>query len=153
MISRDGLLKVLDFGLAKFSQPTQPENDATQTLKPLTGEGIVVGTVYYMSPEQAEGKPVDARSDIFSFGAMLFEMATSLRPFTGDSKSAGLSSILRDEPKSPAALRSDLPPELSRVIMRCLRKDPARRFQHTADLKVILEELKEDFDLGAPGCP
>jgi serine/threonine protein kinase len=152
MISRDGPVKVLDFGLAKFSRPTPSEDDATQTLKALTDEGAVVGTVYYMSPEQAEGKGVDARSDIFSFGAMLFEMATGLRPFTGDSKSAVLSSILRDEPKPPAALRSDLPPELSRIIMRCLRKDPARRFQHTADLKVALEELKEESDSGALGA-
>ena len=151
MISRDGLLKLLDFGLAKFSQPTPSQDDATQTLKALTDDGAVVGTVYYMSPEQVEGKPVDARSDIFSFGAVLFEMTTGLRPFTGDSKSAVLASILRDEPKSPAALRADLPPELSRVIMRCLRRDPARRFQHTADLKVILEELKEDFDSCALG--
>ena len=152
MISRDGLAKVLDFGLAKFSPSTQPQDDATQTLKALTGEGMVVGTVYYMSPEQAEGKPVDTRSDIFSFGAMLFEMATGHRPFTGDSRAAVLSSILRDEPKPPAAVRGDLPPELSRVIMRCLRKDPARRFQHMADLKVALEELKEESDSGALGA-
>ena len=152
MISRDGPVKVLDFGLAKFSQSTQPEDDATQTLKALTGEGIVVGTVYYMSPEQAEGKPVDTRSDIFSFGAILFEMATGHRPFTGDSKAAVLSSILREEPKPPATSRGDLPPELSRVIMRCLRKDPARRSQHMADLKVTLEELKEESDSGALGA-
>ncbi len=151
MISRDGLVKVLDFGLAKFSQSTQREDDATQTLKALTGEGMVVGTVYYMSPEQAEGKPVDTRSDIFSFGAILFEMATGHRPFTGDSQAAVISSILREEPKPPASSRSDLPPELSRVIMRCLRKDPARRSQHMADLKVTFEELKEESDSGAPG--
>ncbi|MGA2149918.1 MAG: protein kinase [Bryobacteraceae bacterium] len=152
MISRDGLVKVLDFGLAKFSQTAAVEGDATQTLMAITDEGTVVGTAHYMSPEQAEGKPVDARSDIFSFGAMLFEMATGQRPFTGDSKAAVLSSILREEPKPAATVRGDLPAELSRIIMRCLRKDPARRFQHMADLKVALEELKEESDSGALGA-
>ncbi len=151
MITRDGLVKVLDFGLAKWNPATPLESDATQTLHILTGEGVVMGTVHYMSPEQAEGKTVDARSDIFAFGATLFEMATGRRPFTGDSKAAVLSSILRDEPKPAAELRPDLPPELSRVIMRCLRKDPARRFQHMADLKVSVEELKEEFDSGTRG--
>jgi len=148
MISPDGRVKVLDFGLAKFIPFMQPTDDATQTLKVLTGEGIVMGTVYYMSPEQAESKPVDTRSDIFSLGVVLFEMTTGQQPFSGDSKAAVLSSILRDEPKSAVSLRPGLPPELSRVIMRCLRKDPARRFQHMADLKVALDELKEEYDSG-----
>ena len=151
MISRDGVVKVLDFGLAKFSSAGRGESDATQTLRASTGEGVVLGTAHYMSPEQAEGKPVDARSDIFSFGAVLFEMATGRRPFTGASTAAVLSSILRDEPQPAAAVRDDVPPELSRVIMRCLRKDPARRFQHMADLKVSLAELKEESDSGALG--
>ena len=153
MISREGAVKVLDFGLAKRSQAAPAEDDATQTLKALTAEGAVVGTAYYMSPEQAEGKPVDARSDIFSFGAMLFEMATGQRPFGGGSPAAVLSSILRDDPQGPASIRADLPAELSRIIMRCLRKDPARRFQHMADLKVALEELKEESDSGKLAAP
>ena len=151
MVSRDGLVKILDFGLAKLGQTTA-EADTTQTLNALTAEGMVVGTAYYMSPEQAEGKPVDARSDIFSFGAMLFEMATGQRPFTGDSTIAVLSSILREDPKPAAMVRQGLPSELSRVIMRCLRKDPARRFQGMADLKVALEELKEESASGALGA-
>lgn len=156
MVSSDGLVKVLDFGLAKLTQATPKEGDATQTMKPLTGDGTVVGTTYYMSPEQAEAKPVDARSDIFSFGTMLYEMATGQRPFTGESQIAVLSSILRTDPKSPGAFRSDLPAELIRIVTRCLRKDPARRFQGMADLKVALEELREESDSGtltAPSAP
>jgi eukaryotic-like serine/threonine-protein kinase len=149
MVSPDGLVKVLDFGLAKLTQPASNEGDATQTMKALTGDGKVVGTTYYMSPEQAEAKPVDARSDIFSFGAMLYEMATGQRPFVGDSQVAVLSSILRSDPKPAGEIRTGLPAELTRIIARCLRKDPARRFQHMADLKVALEELKDESDSGS----
>jgi Tol biopolymer transport system component len=151
MISRDGQVKILDFGLAKLTPTAPAQGEDTRTAKPLTGEGAVMGTSFYMSPEQAEGKPVDARSDIFSFGAMLFEMATGQRPFTGDSQVAVLSSILREDPKRPETSRRDLPAELSRIVMRCLRKDPARRFQGMADLKVALEELKEESDSGTLG--
>ena len=93
-------MKVLDFGLAKLTEPAAPgEDEATRTLKPATEEGTIVGTVSYMSPEQAEGKKVDARSDIFSFGALLYEMVTGRRAFQGDSKLATLTAILREEPK------------------------------------------------------
>jgi serine/threonine protein kinase len=149
MVTSDGLVKILDFGLAKLSQTAPAEGDETQTLRALTEDGTVLGTAHYMSPEQAEGKSVDARSDVFSFGAMLFEMATGQRPFSGDSRVAVLSSILRENPKPAGAIRSDIPAELTRIIMRCLRKDPERRFQHMADLKVALEELKEESESGA----
>ena len=107
-----------------------------------------MGTVHYMSPEQAEAKPVDGRSDIFSFGTMLYEMATGQRPFHGQSQVAVLSAILSQEPKVIGEIRPDVPSELMRVIARCLRKDPARRFQHMDDLKVALLELKEESDSG-----
>src|SRR5262249_55306712 len=148
MVSADGLVKVLDFGLAKLTPSCEP-SDATRTMKALTGDGTVISTAHYMSPEQAEARTVDARSYIFSCGPMLYEMATGQRRFTGTSQLAVLSSILREDPKSPSTLREDVPPELARVITRCLRKDPARRFQHMADLRVALEELKEESDSGS----
>jgi serine/threonine protein kinase len=105
-----------------------------------------------MSPEQAEGKSVDARSDIFSFGALLYEMVTGRRAFQGDSRVSTLSAILRDEPKPAGQLVEDLPRELERIIGRCLRKDPERRFQAMPDLKVALEELKQESDSGTLGA-
>jgi Tol biopolymer transport system component/tRNA A-37 threonylcarbamoyl transferase component Bud32 len=148
MIAADGLVKILDFGLAKVSSSAAAVGGLTRSMS-LTGEGAVIGTAYYMSPEQAESKPVDSRSDIFSFGVMLYEMATGRRPFTGQSDVAVLSAILRETPKPLAGERPGIPPELDRVVARCLRKDPARRFQHMADLKVALVELKEEWDSGA----
>jgi Tol biopolymer transport system component len=102
-----------------------------------------------MSPEQAEGKKVDARSDIFSFGAVLYEMVTGRRPFQGDSKLSTLSAILREEPEPVSNSAPGAPSDLEKIILRCLRKDPARRFQHMDDLKVALEELKEESESGA----
>jgi len=147
MVSADGLVKVLDFGLAKVTRTAEP--GATQSMD-LTSEGAVLGTPFYMSPEQAEGKAVDPRSDIFSFGVMLYEMATGRRPFTGDSQTAVLAAILRTDPQPLTAVRTGVPTELARVVARCLRKDPARRFQDMADLKVALLEVKEELEGAAP---
>ena len=99
----------------------------------------MIGTISYMSPEQAEGKKVDVRSDIFSFGALLYEMVTGRRAFQGESKVSTLSAILREEPKPVSQLVEGLPRELERIIARCLRKSPERRFQTAADLKVALK--------------
>jgi len=154
---RTGFVKVLDFGLAKLTDKVESsEREFTETINqddaPATGEGTIVGTVSYMSPEQAEGKKVDGRSDIFSFGALLYEMVTGHRAFQGDSKLSTLSAILREEPKPASQIVGGLPRELERIISRCLRKNPERRFQTMADLKVVLEELKEESDSGTLGA-
>lgn len=148
MVGANGIVKVLDFGLAKLTAPEENADGATQTFKAHTEEGTIVGTAAYMSPEQAQGKSVDARSDIFSFGAVLYEMLTGRRAFPGDNRMSTLASILQQEPKPLAELDSRIPRELDRIVVRCLRKDPDRRFQHMVDLKVALEELKEESDSG-----
>jgi serine/threonine protein kinase/tetratricopeptide (TPR) repeat protein len=143
-------VKVLDFGLAKMEEPASSGEEQARTARPRTEEGTIVGTTAYMSPEQAEGKPVDARSDIFSFGAVLYEMVTGRRAFRGDTKLSILSAILKDEPEPASTLRKEIPHELERIITQCLRKDPERRFQHMDDVRVALEQLKEDSDKGTP---
>lgn len=143
MVNEAGLVKVLDFGLAQQTLSTETGDDAvTQTLG--TQAGTIVGTIAYMSPEQAEGRKLDFRSDIFSFGAVLYEMLTGRRPFTGSSQAATLAAILQSEPRPLSALREDIPPEIEKLIARCLRKDPARRVQSMADLRVALEDLEEE---------
>ena len=112
----------------------------------MTEEGTIVGTVAYMSPEQAEGKKVDARSDIFSLGSVLYEMVTGQKAFQGTSKMSTLSAILHQEPKPVSGITQAIPADLERLINRCLRKDPAKRFQHMEDVKVALDELKEESD-------
>jgi eukaryotic-like serine/threonine-protein kinase len=153
---RSGFIKVLDFGLAKLSDKTDSsDREFTESMNqgetPASGEGSIVGTVSYMSPEQAEGKKVDARSDIFSFGSLLYEMVTGRRAFQGDSRLSTMSAVLREEPKPASQIVEGLPRELERIIARCLRKRPERRFQTMADLKVALEELQEESDSGTLG--
>ncbi len=148
IVTDEGRVKILDFGLAKLLEPSDILSDAATHTRLLTEEGVVMGTAAYMSPEQAEGRRVDARSDIFSFGSVLYEMVTGRRPFTGDSPLSILAKILNEDPAQPGQLAGSIPPELERIILRCLRKDPARRYQTMPDLKVALEDLEQELVSG-----
>jgi serine/threonine protein kinase len=142
MLTPDGRAKVVDFGLAKVRDAaTSSEGTTRLGGENLTAAGQFVGTVAYMSPEQLEGGPVDHRSDIFSLGVMLFEMATGRRPFQGDTHVSIIASILRDEPPPITDLRPIHPQGLARIISKALQKDPSRRYQTAADLLTDLREL------------
>src|SRR5437763_4583015 len=153
MVADDGRVKLLDFGLAKLTENIDHDPDsATVTLasqeSPQTEEGAILGTAAYMSPEQAEGKKVDGRSDIFSFGSVLYEMVTARRAFEGGNKISMLSAILHKEPPAASEISPAVPMELEKIIARCLPKDPERRAQGIADVKLALEELKEESESG-----
>jgi eukaryotic-like serine/threonine-protein kinase len=151
MIADSGVVKVLDFGLAKLVARAPSASDGTRTMldeNPRTVEGTILGTVSYMSPEQAEGKPVDARSDIFSFGALCYEMLTGRRAFQRESTVSTLAAILTADPVSLFSEAPDFPTELARIVSRCLRKAPEKRWQSIADVRIALEEFKQDLESG-----
>jgi serine/threonine protein kinase len=154
MVTADSRVKVLDFGLAKLVEPAPAEVLATALpTAAVSSEGRIVGTVAYMSPEQAEGKRIDARSDIFSLGVLLYEMATGERPFTGETPVSTITSILRDTPRAITDVNRALPRDLALIVRRCLEKDPEQRTQSAKDLRNQLEDLKRTLDSGELPVP
>jgi Tol biopolymer transport system component len=147
MIGSGGRVKVLDFGIAKF-RDREPREALRATTTEVTAPRAIVGTTAYMAPEQAQGGQVDSRSDIFSLGLVLYEMAAGARPFTGDNDLAVLSSIIKDPMPALAAARPDAPAELERILRRCLAKDPDRRYHSALDLRNDLDELRQQVTAG-----
>ena len=150
MVEPDGRLKVLDFGLAKLLEIGLTSDETVAAGPHVTRDGRIVGTVAYMSPEQAEGKPVDPRSDVFSLGIVLYEMITGERPFRGDTQISTITSILRDTPAPVHERKGSVPRQLDRILQRCLEKSPDRRYETARGLRNELESLR--VEITRPGA-
>ena len=142
-ITNDGRAKILDFGLAKFTRPAADSSDEAPTMQVATEVGTVLGTAGYMSPEQVRGKTADARSDIFSFGAILYEMLSGRRAFLGDSSADTMSAILKEDPPDLSETNRNISPVLERIVRHCLEKNLAERFQSAKDVAFNLEALTD----------
>ena len=152
MVTADGRVKVLDFGLARMSgAPAEPSGGSELPTEMRTREGVVMGTVPYMSPEQVSGRPLDHRTDVFSLGVLLYEMASGRRPFRGGSSAELATAILRDPPPALAALRAGLPEGLVQVVARCLEKDPAARFAGMREVRAALASAPAEGHALQPG--
>jgi serine/threonine protein kinase/tetratricopeptide (TPR) repeat protein len=148
MLTRDGRVKVLDFGLAKLAVSESDPNltQAATVVSPLSGDGQVVGTVPYMAPEQIRGENVDARADLFALGILLYELATGKRPFAGETQMDIGHAILREHPRPLSSVRAELPPDLDRIVGRCLEKNPRQRFQTALDVSNELRGLRKQLE-------
>lgn len=143
-LTEDDRVKILDFGLAKLTQPDQSDSSSdAATAQVITDAGTVMGTAGYMSPEQVRGKATDQRSDLFSFGSILYEMLSGKRAFQGDSPADTMSAILKEEPPELSETARNVPPALERIVRHCLEKNPAQRFQSASDVAFSLEALTE----------
>src|SRR5215471_3287164 len=148
MLTDSGRVKVLDFGLARAPATVASAAGDDATRAALTGEGTILGTAAYMSPEQIEGKPLDGRSDLFALGVVLYELLTGVRPFRGDSSPAVMAAVMKDRPTNIADVRPDVPIGLSRLVDRCLEKNPRDRPQSAQEVLLELKALKSVWESG-----
>ena len=146
-VRKDGRIKILDFGVAKLTQPSSGALDTQATTAAATEPGVVLGTVGYMSPEQVQGRPLDARSDLFSLGVVLYEMLSGKQPFHRGTAPETLTAILREEPPDLAETNKNISPELERIVRRCLEKDPGQRYPSAGEVVRYLAEASEQLGM------
>src|SRR5208337_2244371 len=150
-VTQEGGVKILDFGLAKVARAGGPSSVTDVSTESLTAPGVVAGTVQYMSPEQALGEPVDARTDLFSFGSVLYEMATGRAPFSRSTLGETIAHILQSEPEAMGRTNCEVPAELERITRKCLKKKRQERYQTAKELRIDLQGLKRATESGQVG--